>query len=91
MKYVVLIYSNPRTWEEMPAAERDRALGVHNASLNNLRETGELIRVDGLASAAGNGKLRLPVAETVPLKDAIHLITALEAGRKLSGKALVAM
>jgi hypothetical protein len=26
MKYVVLIYSNPTTWEEMPAAERDRAM-----------------------------------------------------------------
>jgi hypothetical protein len=47
--------------------------------------------LDGLASAAGNGKLRLPIAETVLLKDAIPLITALEAGRKLAGKALVAM
>jgi NADPH:quinone reductase-like Zn-dependent oxidoreductase len=47
--------------------------------------------MDGLASAAGNGKLRLPVAETVLLKDAIPLVTALEAGRKLGGKALVAM
>ncbi|QND72492.1 NAD(P)-dependent alcohol dehydrogenase [Tardiphaga robiniae] len=47
--------------------------------------------LDGLASAAGTGKLHLPVAETVHLNDAILLITALEAGRKLPGKALVAM
>lgn len=47
--------------------------------------------LDGLASAAGNGKLRLPVAETVLLSDAIPLIAALESGRKLAGKALVAM
>ena len=37
------------------------------------------------------GKLRLPVAEIVPLKDAIPLLTALEKGRKISGKALVGM
>jgi len=47
--------------------------------------------LDGLASAAGDGKLRLPVAETVLLNDAIPLVTALETGRKLNGKALVAM
>lgn len=47
--------------------------------------------LDGLASAAGNGKLRLPIAEIVALNDAIPLITALETGRKLRGKALVAM
>ncbi|MBR1179052.1 NAD(P)-dependent alcohol dehydrogenase [Bradyrhizobium sp. KB893862 SZCCT0404] len=47
--------------------------------------------LDGLASAAGNGKLRLPIAAIVPLNDAIPLITALETGRRLAGKALVAM
>jgi NADPH:quinone reductase-like Zn-dependent oxidoreductase len=47
--------------------------------------------LDDLASAAGNGKLRLPVAKTVLLNDAIPLVTALESGRKLAGKALVAM
>src|SRR6266850_1162095 len=48
MKYVVLIYSNPTTWEEMPAAERDRALGVHFKLIKELTESGELLRVDGL-------------------------------------------
>ncbi|WP_217578066.1 NAD(P)-dependent alcohol dehydrogenase [Mesorhizobium sp. GbtcB19] len=43
----------------------------------------------GLARAAADGKLRLPVAEIVPLEDAIALVTALEQGRKLNGKALV--
>jgi len=47
--------------------------------------------LDGLARAAGEGKLKLPVAEIVPLKDAIPLVTALEAGRKLHGKGLVSM
>lgn len=47
--------------------------------------------LDGLARAAKERKLRLPVAEVVPLSEAIPLITALEAGRKLGGKGLVAM
>ena len=47
--------------------------------------------LDGLARAAQDGTLRLPVAEIVPLSDAIRLISALEAGRKLGGKGLVAM
>lgn len=47
--------------------------------------------LDGLASAAADGKLRLPVVEIVPLEDAIALVTALEQGRKLNGKALVSM
>lgn len=47
--------------------------------------------LDGLARAARDGKLRLPVAEIVPLSEAIQLITALERGRTLGGKGLVAM
>lgn len=47
--------------------------------------------LDGLAHAAESGKLRLPISETVPLAEAIPLITALEQGLKLKGKALVAM
>ena len=47
--------------------------------------------LDGLARAAKEGKLRLPIAEIVPLHQAIRLLTELEAGRKLGGKGLVAM
>lgn len=47
--------------------------------------------LDSLANAAGAGQLRLPIAETVPLDDAIQLITALETGRKINGKGLVVM
>ncbi|UQI28446.1 NAD(P)-dependent alcohol dehydrogenase [Pseudomonas bijieensis] len=47
--------------------------------------------LDTLAHAAQNGSFRLPVAEVVPLDDAIELIAAIEGGRKLRGKALVAM
>jgi NADPH:quinone reductase-like Zn-dependent oxidoreductase len=47
--------------------------------------------LDALARAAGEGKLRLPIAEIVPLDEAIRLITTLEEGHKLGGKGLVAM
>ncbi|HKX44778.1 MAG TPA: NAD(P)-dependent alcohol dehydrogenase [Burkholderiaceae bacterium] len=47
--------------------------------------------LDGLARAAGDGKIRLPVAKTVPLGEAIRLLTELEQGHKLAGKGLVVM
>jgi NADPH:quinone reductase-like Zn-dependent oxidoreductase len=47
--------------------------------------------LDGLAQAAGDGKLRLPIAEVVPLSGAIQLVADLERGRKISGKGLVRM
>ncbi|WP_207282257.1 NAD(P)-dependent alcohol dehydrogenase [Pseudomonas sp. FW300-N2F2] len=47
--------------------------------------------LDTLAQAAQNGSFRLPVAQVVPLDDAIQLVAAIEGGRKLRGKALVAM
>ncbi|KWV41872.1 alcohol dehydrogenase [Rhizobium altiplani] len=47
--------------------------------------------LDGLAKAAGEGRLRLPIAVTVPLRDAIPQVIALEQGRKHNGKVVVAM
>ncbi len=47
--------------------------------------------LDGLAKAAGEGRLRLPIAEVVPLQEAIALASALEKGRKLNGKGVVSM
>jgi NADPH:quinone reductase-like Zn-dependent oxidoreductase len=47
--------------------------------------------LDGLARAAGAGKLRLPISEIVPLSDAMEMLTALERGRRSNGKVLVRM
>jgi len=47
--------------------------------------------LDSLAQAARDENFRLPIGEIVPLSEAITLITALEAGRKVRGKSLVAM
>jgi hypothetical protein len=67
VKYVVLIYSNPTTWAEMPAAERDRALGVHNTSIKALNESGELLRVDGLADPRAT--------KTIRARDGVRVVT----------------
>lgn len=64
---------------------------IFNRRLKPIVCTARADIVDGLAGAAGEGRLRLPIAEIVPLKDAIGLITALEQGRKLNGKAIVSM
>lgn len=47
--------------------------------------------LDSLAKAARDEDFRLPIGEIAPLSEAIALITALEAGRKVGGKSLVAM
>jgi hypothetical protein len=74
VKYVVLIYSNPTTWAEMPAAERDRALGVHNTMIKELNESGELLRVDGLADPWATKTIRarggVPVVTDGPFGEA---------------------
>jgi len=64
---------------------------VFNRRLKPIICTARADILDGLARAAGAGKLRFPVAEVVPLQAAIPLLTALEKGRKISGKALVGM
>lgn len=45
----------------------------------------------GLASVAAEGKLRLPIAEIIPLTEAITMLTKLESGLKLGGKVVVRM
>ena len=74
MKYVVLIYSNPATWETLPASERDRVLGIHNSIIKELTETGELLRVDGLAHPTNTKTVRLqggrPIVTDGPFSEA---------------------
>lgn len=47
--------------------------------------------LDRVARAASEGSLRLPIAETVPLGEAIRLIGELEAGKRIGGKGLIAV
>lgn len=47
--------------------------------------------LDAVAAAAVNGAMGVTIGETVPLDEAIRLITGLEKGRKINGKGLVAI
>lgn len=47
--------------------------------------------LDGIARAAADGKLRLPVGRIVPLSGAIDLVSALESGTRIGGKGVVSM
>jgi NADPH:quinone reductase-like Zn-dependent oxidoreductase len=64
---------------------------VFNRRLKPIICTARADIIDGLAHAAGEGKLRLPITESVPLTAAIPLLAALEKGRKINGKAIVRM
>jgi hypothetical protein len=67
VKYVVLIYSNPDLWETMPAPERDRVMDIHNTLIKQLTESGEMLRVDGLAHPMHT--------KTVRLRDGMPVVT----------------
>lgn len=49
MKYMLLIHSNPGTWESLPKDESDRVLSDHFTMIDELTKSGELLRpVEGL-------------------------------------------
>ena len=47
--------------------------------------------LDGIAKLAANGKIRMAIGQTVSFTEAIKLIADLEGGRRIAGKALVAI
>src|SRR5688500_13963257 len=59
VKYVGLIYNNPSTWRAMPKPERDRVMAIHFRLIDELKASGELIRVDGLRDSANTKPVRL--------------------------------
>jgi hypothetical protein len=67
VKYVVLIYNNPKVWEDLPQSERDRVLGIHNRQIRDLTASGEMLRVDGLAHPTNT--------KTVRLRDGVPVVT----------------
>jgi hypothetical protein len=60
MKYVVLIYANPATWETLPREEQDRVLNGHYSVIDELTRSGELINQFGMADASMTRTLRVP-------------------------------
>jgi hypothetical protein len=74
VKFVILIYNNPATWEAMDPAEQERVMGIHGKLIKELTESGELIRVDGLADPMNTRTVRLrggvPVVTDGPFTEA---------------------
>jgi hypothetical protein len=48
VKYLLLIHSDPKLWANLPKDEADRVLGNHYTLINELKASGELLRVEGL-------------------------------------------
>ena len=48
MKYMILIHSNPSLWQSLPKEEADRVLGNHYKLIEETKQSGELVRVEGL-------------------------------------------
>ena len=59
MKYVVLIYSNPATWQALPAEEADRVIREHFVVIDELTKSGELLSQFGLADLSNTRTLRV--------------------------------
>jgi hypothetical protein len=74
VKYVILIYNNPATWEAMAPSEQERVMGIHGRLIKELTESGELIRVDGLADPVNTKTVRVrggvPVVTDGPFTEA---------------------
>jgi hypothetical protein len=59
MKYVVLIYSNPATWEALPKEEADRVLRDHFAVIHELEKSGEMLSRFGLSDPTNTKTIRI--------------------------------
>ncbi len=74
MKYMLLIYNNPATYEALPADERDALFAQVDRIMAELTESGELLATDALADASTAKTVRVrdgvPVASDGPFVEA---------------------
>ncbi|WP_129667741.1 YciI family protein [Phytoactinopolyspora endophytica] len=59
MKYMLLIYSSPQTWDALSEEERDRVVREHMAWERELIETGEYVGGHALADQVQSKVVRL--------------------------------
>jgi hypothetical protein len=59
VKYILLIYQNPATWERLPEEERNAAMNEAGAIMDELTESGEWIGGEGLADPSNSKTIRL--------------------------------
>jgi hypothetical protein len=74
VKYVILIYANPATWQALPGEEADRIIRDHYSMIDELNRSGEMISQFGLADASNSRTLviqdGLPVITDGPFSEA---------------------
>jgi hypothetical protein len=59
VKYVVLIYSNPATWEALPPEEAERVIKDHFVVIDELTRSGELLSRFGLSDPTNTKTVRI--------------------------------
>jgi hypothetical protein len=64
MKYVVLIYTNPATWETMPKEELDGLMAEFDAQHRELEASGEFVAGSALAPPAEGRTIRVREGST---------------------------
>jgi hypothetical protein len=67
MKYMLLIYNNPATYESWSEEERQALFGEVGALMTELRESGELVGGEALADQSNS--------KTVRVRDGVPAIT----------------
>jgi hypothetical protein len=67
MKYMLLIYNNPATYEAWSEEERAALFGEVDAIMKELTESGELVRGEALADASQT--------KTVRVRDGVPAVT----------------
>ena len=74
VKYILLIYNNPATYEAWSEEERDALFGEVDTIMKELTESGELVGGEGLADASNTKTVRVrngvPVVTDGPLAEA---------------------
>lgn len=74
MKYVLLIYNNPATYEAWSEEERSALFGEVDAIMKELTESGELVGGEALADASNTKTVRVrngaPMITDGPLAEA---------------------
>ena len=68
MKYIALVYNNPRAFESLSHAERDELMSAADAYLKEFTESGELISGGAALADPSTGK-------TVRVRDGLPAVT----------------
>lgn len=84
MKYLLLIHTNPQTWESLSEDEHNEVFAGHERFIKMITESGEMVRTDALGDPSQSA--------TVRVRDGVPVVTDgpyVEAKEYLAGYYLV--